>query len=43
MLHNNFVRIHQTLRVTLAMASGIADHAWEIADMVALPEADNGG
>ena len=26
----NFVRIHQTLRVTPAMASGMSDRAWEI-------------
>jgi len=43
MLHYNFVRIHQTLRVTPAMAAGIADHAWEIADIVALLEADERG
>ncbi|MGA2214192.1 MAG: IS1 family transposase, partial [Bryobacteraceae bacterium] len=35
-MHYNFVRIHQTLRVTPAMAAGIADHAWEIRDLVAL-------
>jgi hypothetical protein len=29
----NFVRIHQTLRVTLAMASGVF-RVWEIADIV---------
>lgn len=29
----NFVRIHQTLRVTLAMASGVI-RVWEIADIV---------
>ena len=34
----NFVRIHQTLRVTPAMAAGVADRLWEIADIVKLVE-----
>ena len=32
----NFVRRHTTLRVTPAMAAGISDHLWSIADLVAL-------
>ena len=36
MLHYNFVRIHQTLRVTPAMAAGVSDRLWEISDIVAL-------
>lgn len=36
----NFVRIHQTLRVTPAMAAGVSDHVWEIADIVALLDSD---
>lgn len=32
----NFCRIHATLRVTPAMESGITNHVWDIADMVAL-------
>ena len=32
----NFVRIHQTLRVTPAMAAGVTDRVWEIADLVQL-------
>jgi IS1 family transposase len=35
----NFVRIHQTLRVTPAMAAGVTDRLWEIGDIVALLEA----
>jgi len=35
-LHYNFARIHQTLRVTPAMAAGIADHAWELEEIVGL-------
>lgn len=30
----NFCRIHQTLRITPAMASGISDHAWEISELL---------
>jgi IS1 family transposase len=32
----NFVRIHQTLRVSPAMAAGVADRLWSIEDLVAL-------
>lgn len=32
----NFCRIHQTLRVTPAMEIGVADHVWEIEEVVAL-------
>ena len=35
-MHYNFCRIHKTLRVTPAMAAGIADHPWEIEELVAL-------
>ena len=31
----NFCRVHQTLRVTPAMESGIADHIWEIQELIA--------
>ena len=41
-LHYNFVRIHQTLRMTPAMAAGVSNRVWEIADIVALLEADEG-
>jgi hypothetical protein len=34
----NFVRIHPTLRVTPAMAAGVTDRVWEIADIVRLVE-----
>jgi IS1 family transposase len=36
MMHYNFVRIHQTLRTTPAMAAGVTTKLWEIADIVAL-------
>ncbi|PBB35417.1 helix-turn-helix domain-containing protein [Mesorhizobium sp. WSM3868] len=38
-MYYNFVRIHKTLRVTPAMATGVTDRLWEIADIVALIEA----
>ena len=37
-LHYNFCRIHQSLRVTPAMAAGVTDRLWEIADIVRLVE-----
>ena len=37
---SNFVKIHRTLRVTPAMAAGVTDRLWEVADIVALLEAD---
>jgi IS1 family transposase len=35
-MHYNFVRIHQTLRVTPAMAAGVTDRLWRIEDLVTL-------
>jgi len=35
-LYYNFCRIHQTLRVTPAMAAGISDHVWDISEIAAL-------
>jgi len=31
----NFARVHRTLRVTPAMAAGIADHVWTLAELLA--------
>jgi transposase-like protein/IS1 family transposase len=31
----NFCRIHQTLRITPAMAAGITDHVWDVREMLA--------
>jgi hypothetical protein len=31
----NFIEIHRTLRVTLAMAAGVTTRSWEVADLVA--------
>jgi IS1 transposase len=35
-MHYNFCRIHQTLRVSPAMEAGIADHVWNIEELVGL-------
>ena len=37
-MHYNFVRIHQTLRCTPAMAAGVTKTLWELADMVRVLE-----
>jgi hypothetical protein len=36
--HYNFVRIHSSLRVTPAMAAGVTDHVWTLADIAELTE-----
>jgi IS1 family transposase len=35
-MHYNYIRIHQTLRVTPAMAAGVAERLWEVEDLIAL-------
>ena len=37
-MHYNFVRIHQTLRCTPAMAAGVTTKLWELSDMVKVLE-----
>jgi hypothetical protein len=37
-MHYNFVHIHQTLKVTPAMAAGVTDRLWEINDIVRVLE-----
>jgi IS1 family transposase len=36
--HYNFIRIHETLRVSPAMAAGVTDKLWNVADLVTLLE-----
>ena len=36
--HYNFVRIHQTLKITPAMAAGVTGKLWEMFDMVKVLE-----
>jgi IS1 family transposase len=43
MMHYNFVRIHQTLRTTPAMAAGVTNRLWEVSDIVVLLEASERG
>jgi IS1 family transposase len=38
-MHYNFCRIHKTLRITPAMAAGVTDHVWSVADIVSMIEA----
>ena len=40
MMYYNFVRLHSKLRVSPAMAAGVATRLWEVADIVALVEAE---
>jgi hypothetical protein len=35
-MYYNFVRVHSTLRVTPAMEAGLADHVWDIEELVKL-------
>ena len=35
-MHYNFCRVHSSLRVTPAMEAGVADHIWELAEVVRL-------
>jgi hypothetical protein len=37
-MYYNFVRVHQTLRVTPAMVAGVTDKLWEVSDIVAMLE-----
>src|SRR5437870_419227 len=37
-MHYNFVRIHQSLRVSPAMAAGVSSKLWSLADMVRVIE-----
>jgi IS1 family transposase len=36
----NFIKIHRTLRISPAMAAGVSSRLWEVADLVALLEAE---
>jgi len=39
-MHYNFCRIHQSLRVTPAMAAGVTDHVWDVSEIAALLESN---
>lgn len=35
-IYYNFGRVHQTLRVTPAMAAGVSDHVWSMEEIAGL-------
>jgi hypothetical protein len=35
-IYCSFCRIHQSLRITPAMAAGVANHVWDIRDLISL-------
>jgi hypothetical protein len=35
-MHYNFVRIHQTLRITPTMAANASDHVWSLNELIGL-------
>lgn len=39
-MHYNFCRVHPTLRVTPAMQAGLTDRVWDVAEIVALLDAE---
>ncbi len=39
-LHYNFVRVHKTLGTTPALAAGVTDREWTVADIVNLLESN---
>jgi hypothetical protein len=39
-MHYNFCRIHKSLRITPAMAAGVTDRLWTVADIMAIIEAE---
>ena len=38
-MYYNFARIHQTLKITPAMAAGVTDCVWDVSDIVDMLEA----
>jgi len=37
-VHYNFARIHKTLRITPAMATGLSDHVWNLEEIVMMAD-----
>jgi hypothetical protein len=37
-MHYNFIRVHQTLKTTPAIAAGVANHRWTMEDLIAMME-----
>jgi IS1 family transposase len=42
-MHYNFARVHTTLKTTPAMAAGVADHKWTLAEIAALLDSNGSG
>ena len=42
-MYHNFVRVHQTLKITPAVKAGIAKHKWIVEDIVDLVPLDMPG
>ena len=40
-MYYNYCRVHQTIKTTPAVASGLADHVWTIEEIVRLLETTN--
>jgi len=40
-MYYNFGRIHQSLRITPAMAAGVTDHVWSLEEIAALADSDS--
>lgn len=40
-MYYNFGRIHQSLRITPAMAAGVSDHVWELEEIAALADGES--
>jgi IS1 family transposase len=40
MMYYNFARVHMTLKTTPAVASGVADHVWNIEEIIALMDSN---
>jgi IS1 family transposase len=40
-MYYNFVRVHQTLRVTPAMEAGVANHVWTVEEIISLLEPES--
>lgn len=41
-MYYNFVKVHQTLKVTPAMEAGLTDRLWDISDLVAIIDSNEG-
>ena len=39
-MYYNFARIHQSLRITPAMAAGVSSHVWEVEEIVGLADSN---